>query len=1116
MALGGIPESFLQELRDRVPVSEVAQNFTQLVRAGRELKGKSPWSDDRTPSFFVNDDKKMFSDFSSGKAGDVFRLIMEVRGVGFREAVDEVAGLAGLEVPSGGGGKKGRNMDGMDRARGMRPADDDLPEQRGGNGYDHDGPPPRQEKKPAVKREIVKTYDYHDKDGALIYQVVRFEPKGFAQRRPYNQEPGIWAWGLGKGPFVRKKDKSDWVLEGKGRYPEDGYVQRMEYEEDAEHTLFDMPALLEEIAAPQDERMTIFLCYTPDTEVLTEKGWVPFPDLTSEHEVANWWPENGQITFSKPAAIQRFDYKGDLVHIKSVATDLLVTPDHRQPVDYKTKGVEYPIRVIQASAVRRQQRVPVSGIFKGMECGPSEAQARLIVAWLADGCWEPRGHYVSWNLKKQRKCERLRELLKALSIPWAEHTYDSTPGWISFRVSKASMVLLTNFDKPWTWEPSAAKTWPEACHYWPVSSRQAALYEIAKWDGDSGVGSVRLFTGDRRTADRVSSMAAISGWYSATRVDRRDGRNDSFVVNMSPQDRKLISRPPSRVPYDGPVHCCSVESTFLIVRRNGKVAISGNCEGEKDVFTMKDWGFFATTNSGGAKHWQPHFADLFEGCDVVIPVDGDEPGRVRGETIAAQLHGRAKRVRILELPTKKGKGGDVTDWKDEGGTKEQLHKILDKLPEWAPPPPDEYKSKFGAIPMSKLWEAASPYEWLIKGILPARERVLIFGEPQSGKSFAALDMAMHVARGVDFRGRKTRQAGVIYCAFEGGKGFRNRAQGYFIGNDIPRGEQPPVVILTRDADLFGSDEVVKDLIAEIKHWSETMLAATGVPVGLIVFDTISACTPGMNENAGEEISKFLGNTRQIGHEIGATMMLVHHKPKHGDTPRGSGKLTGDLETTIEVGFPPNGDHDENDRPIRKMKILKQREGEAGAEFPFVLPRVEVSRDADGDAITTCFVTPPGGAPRAKGGRGFKLNPNTRELPVFQALVNALIQHGEDPPTGLVGAKGQPVPAGLKVVKSSIAKTAYMNADTEQHEDDDDEKAGKRANKAFEFVLPRLRSFGLIDGRKPYIWWTGKPIANCPETQDLIAPPPATIKDDDGHEALVGVDPLGGNDQDAPF
>ena len=91
---------FLDELRARLPVSEVVGRRVKLKKAGREWKGLSPFQQEKSPSFTVNDQKGFYHDFSSGKHGDIIAFLMETEGVGFTEAVERLAAMAGVPLPA--------------------------------------------------------------------------------------------------------------------------------------------------------------------------------------------------------------------------------------------------------------------------------------------------------------------------------------------------------------------------------------------------------------------------------------------------------------------------------------------------------------------------------------------------------------------------------------------------------------------------------------------------------------------------------------------------------------------------------------------------------------------------------------------------------------------------------------------------------------------------------------------------------------------------------------------------------------------------------------------------------------------------------------------------------
>ncbi len=94
-----LPPHFLDQLRDRVVLSEVVGRRVPLTRAGRELKACCPFHTEKTPSFTVNDRKGFFHCFGCGAHGDVIGFVMRHDRLGFLEAVELLAGQAGLEVP---------------------------------------------------------------------------------------------------------------------------------------------------------------------------------------------------------------------------------------------------------------------------------------------------------------------------------------------------------------------------------------------------------------------------------------------------------------------------------------------------------------------------------------------------------------------------------------------------------------------------------------------------------------------------------------------------------------------------------------------------------------------------------------------------------------------------------------------------------------------------------------------------------------------------------------------------------------------------------------------------------------------------------------------------------
>ena len=93
-----------EEIKSRLAVEDVVGQYVELKRAGRNLKGHSPWGVDKTPSFMVSPEKGIWHDFSANKGGDIFTFVMEVEGLSFKEALEKLAEKAGVDLSKYRGG----------------------------------------------------------------------------------------------------------------------------------------------------------------------------------------------------------------------------------------------------------------------------------------------------------------------------------------------------------------------------------------------------------------------------------------------------------------------------------------------------------------------------------------------------------------------------------------------------------------------------------------------------------------------------------------------------------------------------------------------------------------------------------------------------------------------------------------------------------------------------------------------------------------------------------------------------------------------------------------------------------------------------------------------------
>ena len=153
---------------------------------------------------------------------------------------------------------------------------------------------------------------------------------------------------------------------------------------------------------------------------------------------------------------------------------------------------------------------------------------------------------------------------------------------------------------------------------------------------------------------------------------------------------------------------------------------------------------------------------------------------------------------------------------------------------------------FELIPFNQVQFMTTP-TYVVKDVIPDTGIVIVWGPPKCGKSFWTFDVSMHIARGLKYRGHRVRQGAVIYCAFEGQKGFSKRIQAYRIEHEIDREENIPFFLSMSPAQLVRDH---KKLIASIK----AQLGET-IPV-VISLDTLNRSIDG-SESKDEDMGAYL-------------------------------------------------------------------------------------------------------------------------------------------------------------------------------------------------------------------------------------------------------------------
>jgi len=192
-------------------------------------------------------------------------------------------------------------------------------------------------------------------------------------------------------------------------------------------------------------------------------------------------------------------------------------------------------------------------------------------------------------------------------------------------------------------------------------------------------------------------------------------------------------------------------------------------EGEKDADNLWKIGIPATCNPMGAGKWREEWSKFFEGKEVFILPDLDEPGRKHAVDVSKKLYSHALRIKIIELP-KKAHVKDVSDWLSHGGTKTNLLKLAKETKEWKPassPIPIQPKNVLKTTSAHDLMTMEFPEpRWAVPGLI-SEGYVILAGRPKRGKSWFALGLALAIASGGYTLGKiKIEQGEVLYLALE--------------------------------------------------------------------------------------------------------------------------------------------------------------------------------------------------------------------------------------------------------------------------------------------------------------------------------------------------------------
>jgi len=318
-------------------------------------------------------------------------------------------------------------------------------------------------------------------------------------------------------------------------------------------------------------------CFTPDTEILTDVGWTRFDQLDNRDKVAQYTPETEEIEFVKPTAYHVIPHDGDIITIENQHIDLSMTPDHRclflydRPAN-KDRSAQYKFVTREAKEWNNSSFYNVihSGMYKGGHVKLPRELITLVCATQADG-YISSGVNIDFTFKKKRKIKRIVQALESLNVPYSIKPKGDKYTRIYLRDCKIVQKII-----------KLRKQWSHWLLKLDRGTIDSLLEEVYFWDGHWKSKSMYAST-NIDNVDWIQILHCLSNHRAKVRFyTNKDGgycyQTDVTYRNWSGTANTI----PKYTHYKGLVYCVTVPSSYILVRRNGKPIITGQCQNIPD------------------------------------------------------------------------------------------------------------------------------------------------------------------------------------------------------------------------------------------------------------------------------------------------------------------------------------------------------------------------------------------------------------------------------------------------------------------------------------------------------------------------------------------------------
>ena len=306
-------------------------------------------------------------------------------------------------------------------------------------------------------------------------------------------------------------------------------------------------------------------CLTGDHEVLTDTGWKRL-DSWKGGRIAVWNANSCAVSFQAAKQVS-FDYNGKMYTYTDVRIDQCSTPDHKMRAKPRNDKPWKDMTVEEMASCR--PTIPLNGYRYYRGCA-SPAWLRVIIMTQADGFYTADGA-IRYHFRKKRKIERCKMLLRKAEIPFTMADEDKHGTTVISIPARAVPLWLRQF---------RSKTFG----FWLFEENPDIFFdELPNWDGYyPAPNSIQYSTCNKQNADIVQALAHMSGRTCNMRVKKHsklhENWKDAYVLDiwLNSSGTHEIRNKPTISDFTGKVYCAVTSTGYFLVRRNGKVWITGN------------------------------------------------------------------------------------------------------------------------------------------------------------------------------------------------------------------------------------------------------------------------------------------------------------------------------------------------------------------------------------------------------------------------------------------------------------------------------------------------------------------------------------------------------------